>query len=247
MSPVPLAKPPWTGLGKRLESMVRKALYDHRMLEGVDNLAVALSGGKDSLSMLFLLHAIAGKGFPDISLHAIHVHGTFSCGAGVNVNELKTICDALEINLITKTTEQSKKHLACYSCSRTRRSLLFEAAKQVDATTIAFGHHRDDHAQTVLMNLLHKAEFAGMLPKLKMETFGVTLIRPLIYITEKELQRFAEANHFAKIVCRCPVGQHSYRKKVDDLLKEIEVLYPHARQNIARAGHLYGSDKARRP
>ncbi len=248
MIPIPfLPKPPWTNSGKRLESTVRKALHDYQMLEGVKNLAIALSGGKDSLSMLFLLHAISGRGFPDFNIHAIHVHGAYSCGAGVNVSDLQAICDALEINLITKKTEQNRENLACYSCSRARRALLFEAAKSVGATTIAFGHHRDDSAETLLMNLFHKAEFAGLLPKIKMKVFGVTIIRPLIYVSEKELRCFAEANNFARVVCRCPVGQRSYRKKVDDLLEEIEVLYPHARNNIAKAGLVYGSDKAKQP
>lgn len=241
-----IAKPPWTKLGKKLESAMRKALYDFEMLEGVSKLAIALSGGKDSLTLLYLLKAIAGRGFPDLEIHAIHVHGAFSCGAGVNIDYLRAICNELEVNFISRESHQKLDTLECYSCSRERRKLLFDAAKEVGATTIAFGHHRDDNAQTILMNMLHKAEFCGNLPKLYMEDFEVTIIRPLAYIAEEDIRTFAKMYGFARILCRCPVGQNSMRKKVEDLLKEIEILYPNARENIAKAGLVYGSDKAKR-
>lgn len=244
---IPLAQPPWTKLGKRLESTMLKALHDFRMLEGASKVAVALSGGKDSLTLLYLLKSISGRGFPDLDLYAIHVHGAFSCGAGVNIDYLQKICDALNITLLTRESHQKLETLECYSCSRERRKLLFDAAKSVGAETIAFGHHRDDNAQTILMNLLHKAEFCGNLPKLRMEDFGVTIIRPLTYISEEEIRQFAKMYGFARILCRCPVGQNSMRKKVDDLLTEIEILYPHARANIAQAGLTYGSNKAMKP
>jgi tRNA(Ile)-lysidine synthase TilS/MesJ len=226
--PVPIARPPWTTLGKKLESTFRKALFDFKMLDECSNkVAIALSGGKD--------------------LYAIHVNGEFSCGAGVNENYLKTICEEIDVPFITRESTQKLETLECYSCSRERRRLLFEAAKEVGAQTIAFGHHRDDHAQTILMNLLHKGEFAGNLPKIHMQEYGVTIIRPLIYIAEQDIRTFAQQQGFARIMCRCPVGQNSMRKQVDQLLKEIESLFPHARENIARAGLIYGSQKAALP
>lgn len=246
-SSVVITQPPWTGLGKKIESAFRKALYDYKMLENHPKIAVALSGGKDSLTLLFMLKAISGKGFPELDIHAILVNGEFSCGAGVNVDYLKSLCDRLNVNFMVRESTQKLETLECYSCSRERRSLLFDAAKSVGATTIAFGHHRDDNAQTVLMNLLHKGEFAGNLPKIHMEDYGVTIIRPLIYVGENDIRTFAEQNKFSRIMCRCPVGQNSMRKKVKDLIEEIEALYPNARENIARAGILYGSQKASRP
>lgn len=243
----PSNRPPWTALGRRLESMFRKALFDYEMLKDSTKVAIALSGGKDSLTLLFLLKAIAGRGFPNLDLYAIHVSGEFSCGAGVNQNYLRTICKELDVNFIVCESTQKLETLECYSCSRERRRLLFNAAKEAGATTIAFGHHRDDHAQTVLMNMLHKAEFAGNLPKLKMQEYDVTIIRPLIYIAETDIRTFAQQQGFARILCRCPVGQTSMRKKVDELLGEIEALFPNARENIAKAGLIYGSQKAAIP
>lgn len=242
----PLAQPPWTGLGKRLESATRKALFDYKMIDGVTKVAIALSGGKDSLTLLYLLKAISGKGFPELDLYAIHVSGAFSCGAGVNTDFLEGICRELGVTFITRESTQKLETLECYSCSRERRRLLFDAAKSVGVETIAFGHHRDDNAQTLLMNLLHKGEFAGNLPKVRMHDYGVTIIRPLIYLAESDIATFAEQHSFRRVMCRCPVGQNSMRRQVDTLLKEIEALYPNARENIARAGIVYGSDKASR-
>jgi tRNA 2-thiocytidine biosynthesis protein TtcA len=242
----PLALPPWNRRGKKLESMIRKALHEHQMLAGTNRLAVALSGGKDSLTLLFMLKAILGRGFPQLDLFAIHVGGEFSCGASLQENFLRSLCETLQIPFLVRMSTQKRENLECYSCSRERRRLIFEAAKSVGAHTIAFGHHRDDHAQTLLLNLLHKGEFAGNLPKLEMVDFDVTLIRPLIYIAENEIRHFAKEYGFARVSCQCPVGQNSMRKKVDRLLEEVESLFPNARNNLAQAGLLYGSDKARR-
>src|SRR5580692_10803477 len=161
---VPVARPPWTKLGRKLESMCRKALYEFELLKGVDKLAIALSGGKDSLSLLFLLHAISGHGVPPFELHAIHVGGSYSCGAGVGTSFLRDVCGQLGINLILCPSKQNQMPTECYSCSRERRALIFDAAKKVGAHTVAFGHHRDDSNYTLLMNLFHKGEFAAMLP-----------------------------------------------------------------------------------
>ncbi|MGD2169000.1 MAG: tRNA 2-thiocytidine biosynthesis TtcA family protein [Chlamydiota bacterium] len=244
---VPIAKPPFTSLGKKLESSLRKALYEFEMLEDVKNLAVALSGGKDSLTLLFLLHAINGRGFPKFNLHAIHVSGAYTCGAGIDQNFLKAICNRLEVPLVIKESKQNLEDLECYSCSRKRRKILFDTAKELGANTVAFGHHRDDSIQTLMMNLLHKGEFAGNLAKIGMKDYGVTIIRPLIFVKEEDIVSFAKMHHFLRISCQCPVGQNSMRKQTAKLLNEIEDLFPHAKENLARAGLLYGSNKALNP
>lgn len=243
---LPIAAPPWTGLGRKLESMCRKALYEFHLLEGANKVAVALSGGKDSLTLLYLLKAISGRGFPPFELCAIHVGGPFSCGAGVSESFLRGICEQMEIPILFCKSTQKRETLECYSCSRERRSLIFEAAKSVGAHTIAFGHHRDDNAETLMMNLLHKGEFAGMLPKVPMHDYGVTIVRPLIFITEEEVRAFAKMYGFARITCQCPVGQHSMRKKVKDLIATMETEFPNVRNNLATTSLLYGSDKAAR-
>jgi len=245
---VPTAKPPWTALGKELESRVRKAVYEFDLFEpGMEKIAIALSGGKDSLGLLFLLHALKGRGFPNFEIYAIHVGGEFSCGAGVDEGFLRAICKELGATFIVRESTQKRETLECYSCSRERRTLIFDAAKEVGATTIAFGHHRDDSAQTLLLNLLQKAEFAANLPKVHMRNYGVTIIRPLIHIDEESMRQFAKQYGFARITCQCPVGQNSKRKVVDEMITYMEQHFIHARSNLAKAGLLYGSQKAKNP
>lgn len=241
---LPIASPPWTKLGRKLESMCRKALFDFSLLGDTQKIAIALSGGKDSLTLLFLLKAILGKGFPNLEMHAIHISGEFSCGAGVSVNYLRGICKKLEVNFIERYSTQKRESLECYSCSRERRRLLFDAAKEVGTNVVAFGHHRDDNVQTLLMNLLHKAEFAGMLPKVPMHDYGVTIIRPLIYIPEESIKEFAKSYGFARITCACPVGQTSLRMKTKEMVALLEKQFPNAQENIAAAIRQYGSQKA---
>lgn len=241
-----LPTPPWTKLGRKIESACRKALYEFEMVPPEGKIAVALSGGKDSLTLLSMLHAVRDRGFRNFDLVAIHVGGAYSCGAALDGGYLHTICRELEVPLIVRQTEQSLDKLECYSCSRTRRRILFETAKEEGASTIAFGHHRDDSVETLLMNLLHKAEFAANLPKLHMVDFGITIIRPLIFVGEEEIRSFAKQHGFARITCRCPVGQRSRRRQVKELLNQIEEIYPDARSNLAQAGLLFGSRKAER-
>lgn len=222
---------------------MRKALYEYDLV--ADQITVALSGGKDSLSLLYLLHAVCGKGFPEFKLSAVHVTGEFSCGAGVQIDFLQKVCDELDVELVVRESTQKLETLKCYRCSRERRKLIFEATKELGSETVAFGHHRDDSVETLLMNLLHKGEFAANLPKLRMHRYGVTIIRPFIYVSEQDLRNFSKQRGFARVVCQCPVGQRSQRKKVKDLLADFQEIFPNAVENLARAS-LQGSDKAAR-
>jgi len=241
---LPIATPPWTALGRRLESMCRKAVHEFELFKGDENILIALSGGKDSLTLLYLLKALSGRGFPKLKLFAAHVAGEFSCGAAVGRQFLEPICEALEVPLIVCESEQKREKLECYSCSRERRRLLFGAAKGLGCEIVAFGHHRDDSIETLLMNLMHKGEFAANLPKVPMHDYGVTIIRPLIFIGEDEIREFAKLYGFGRITCQCPVGQMSLRREVKDLLKMLEGTFPNVRTNLAQAGMKYGSKKA---
>lgn len=241
---LPLATPPWTKTGKHLESLTRKAIHAFEMLPDQESckIAIALSGGKDSLALLFLLHAISGRGFPKLNLCAIHVDGPFSCGAGVSLSYLEAICTKLEVPFITRTSNQTLEGLECYSCSRERRGLLFEAAKEFGAKHIAFGHHRDDNVQTLLLNMFHKGSPAGMLPKVPMLNYGITILRPLILCSEQQIIAFAEQHGFRRITCQCPVGQNSKRKSVEKILTHIEKEFPNVRGNLSQVS-LEWSDK----
>ncbi len=243
---LPIARPPWTALGRRLESMCRKALYEFKLVEGQEKILIALSGGKDSLALLYLLKAISGRGFHPFEIFAVHVGGEFSCGSSLGQQFIQPICEELGVPLTICESTQKLETLECYSCSRERRKLIFETAHKLGCKVVAFGHHRDDNIETLLMNLMHKGEFAGNLPKVPMHDYGVTIIRPLIFISEQEIREFAKLYQFSRITCQCPVGQQSLRRDVKDLLKILEESFPNVRTNLALASHAYGSDKATR-
>jgi tRNA 2-thiocytidine biosynthesis protein TtcA len=241
-----IPRPPWTALGRHLESACRKALYEFKLVDGVEKLAIALSGGKDSIALLTLLAAISGRGMGPWELHAIHVSGEFSCGPGIGVEPLRQLCESLGAQFHLCLSSQKLETLECYSCSRERRRLIFQKALELGCTTVAFGHHQDDNVETALMNLLGKGEFAGHLPKIHFHAWDITLIRPLIFLKEDQIRQFAQMYGFARLTCQCPVGQTSRRKQVKQLLEQIQELYPDAVSNISQSILREGSQKAAR-
>jgi tRNA(Ile)-lysidine synthetase-like protein len=228
---------------KKIESKIRKAIFEFDLLKDVKSLAVALSGGKDSLTLLYMLFKILKNGF-NINLKAIHIDGSFSCGANISKKILKDICDSLNVQFLSSALDIEYEKLNCYSCSRERRKLIFDIAKKNNCDVIAFGHHRDDNIQTLLLNLFHKAEFASMMPKIKFKKIQATIIRPLIYVEEKEIITFAKKNDFLKTSCQCPFGKNSNRKKIDKIIEKIEFDFPNIRNNLSLSSFLYGSKKA---
>lgn len=232
-----------TTVARRLESLCRKAIYEYELFAS-EKIAIALSGGKDSLTLAHLLTRVSGRGFPKLDLHAIHISGEFSCGPAITTKLLTDFCNRLNIPLTIVPSSQKRETLACYDCSRERRRLLFNKSKELGYETIAFGHHMDDSIQTLLLNLLHKGEFAGNLPKVPMHDYGITIIRPLIEILERDILTFAQQSGFAKIMCQCPVGQTSKRNDAKFLIGQMEQLFPNARGNLGSAIKEYGSQKA---
>ena len=240
---IQLPSPPCSQIGRKLESKTRKALFEYELISS-PKVAVALSGGKDSLTLLLMLKAISGRGFLPLDLLAIHISGEYSCGAGLAENYLQDFCNNLDIELQIIESKQQKGPTACYSCARERRTLLFNYAKKRGYGQIAFGHHRDDSIETLFLNLLHKGEFAANLPKIFMKNYGVTIIRPLIFISEEDIKTFAQKSGFLRFMCQCPIGATSNRRTVKNLIENLERDFPNVRRNLELAAINYGSDKA---
>lgn len=234
-----------TRLEKKLESLVRKALYAHK-IGAVSPIAIALSGGKDSLTMLYMLKRISGRGFPNLEMYALYVDGEFSCGPSIAKSHIEAFCNQMDTPLITLESTKTLSNLECYSCSRERRSLIFNKAKELGCKEIAFGHHKDDVLETLLLNLLHKGEFASQLPKVPMHDYGITIVRPLYYVLEREILEFAKQKGFFRLTCQCPIGAKSKRRNVKELIKELTSSFPNAKTNLFHALKEYGSDKSLR-
>lgn len=241
------AQPPWTQAGRQIESLVRKAIYQFDLIAQNNKIGVALSGGKDSLTLLYMLKAMSGRGLFPFEIEAFHVSGAFSCGASIAEKLIKKVCQDIDVPLHILYSEQTLEKLECYSCSRERRKLIFNKAKELGVHTVAFGHHKEDNVQTLLMNLLHTASFEGMLPKVPMLRYGITIIRPLILVSESLILRFSEQYGFLRVMCQCPVGQNSKRSSTKDLLKNLVEEFPNAIDNLSESSFKFGTKKALNP
>ncbi|MBM3194420.1 MAG: tRNA 2-thiocytidine biosynthesis protein TtcA [Chlamydiae bacterium] len=241
------AQPPWTQVGRQIESLIRKAIHQFDLITQNKKIGIALSGGKDSLTLLYMLKAMSGRGLFPYEIEAFHVSGAFSCGASIAEKSIKNACEDVGVPLHILYSDQKLEKLECYSCSRERRRLIFHKAKELGMETIAFGHHKEDNVQTLLMNLLHTASFEGMLPKVPMLRYGVTIIRPLILVSESLILRFSKQYGFLRVMCQCPVGQVSKRRSTKDLLKDLEREFPNAIDNLSESSFKFGTKKALHP
>ncbi len=218
---------------------VNKAVYGFGMIEDGDRIAVALSGGKDSFSLLDVLRARIRYVPEEYSVCAVHVVGD---ARGPEALPWPTeMEDWLKVREIPYTIRPS--HLAddeqlpmdCGRCTWNRRRTLFEMADELGCNKIAFGHHLDDMAQTAILNLTRHGRLEAMTPKA--EYFGgqYHIVRPLIYVPENELKRFSAANEFPAPPPSCPRGEHSQRRRAKDVIAEMQRDSRKVTQNIVRA------------
>ena len=230
-------------LERYLESQCRKAIYQYGMFEKTDSIIIAFSGGKDSLALVQLLSKINGRGVPQVKLYAVHVENVFS--PKENRKILQNFCNTYNVELFFAKSNITEKDLNCYACARERRKILFNFAKELNAQKIAFGHHREDNIETLLLNLFQKGEFAGMLPSVYMYRYDITIIRPLYFIKEKDLMSNTSLlqNNF-RGKNNCPKEPISHRKKIKNLIRDIENTFPKVRSNLALGSIVYGSKKA---
>jgi tRNA 2-thiocytidine biosynthesis protein TtcA len=220
---------------------VNKAARDYKLIEDGDRIAVAVSGGKDSLSLLRLLQVRRESAREQYELIAVHVQTDYIPGGEAHSARLESwladnrIPYAIEPISIPPSAPGSEPQPNCFRCSWNRRKAIFLTAHRLGANKVAFGHHADDVAQTTLLNLFYHGRLETMEPRV--EFFGglITVIRPLAYVPEKELLRFARANDFPLEPYCCPNSRSSRRAKMAQLLRAIEADCPRVKVNLARA------------
>jgi tRNA 2-thiocytidine biosynthesis protein TtcA len=169
---------------------------------------------------------------------AVHVQTDYRCANCVHLTVLK---DFFEKNAykycfdkiqILKNPDGSTNEINCFWCSWNKRKSLFNLAGRHKCNKVAFGHHKDDIVQTTLLNLFYNSEISTMAPKVKMFEGELDIIRPLAYVEEKEIIKYAKEQDFPSHLCTCPYGQRSQRRYVKDLLFEIEKICPNVKSNI---------------
>ena len=220
---------------RKLDQRVKKAIDEYRLIEDGDKVLIGLSGGKDSLALIELLGRrmrIFKPKFSVVAAHIIMTNIPYESDAGY----LKNHAEQYGIPFVKYETsfDESTDHRKspCFLCSWSRRKALFAIAKEQGCNKIALGHHQDDILQTLLMNITFQGAFSTMPPKLKMDKFDMTIIRPLALTPESELIQLAENQGYRKQVKNCPHEKTSHRSEVKTILKQLEALNPQARHSL---------------
>ena len=226
-----------TKLGSYISVRIGKAISDYNLIEDKDKILVAVSGGKDSLSMLKLLNERRKWAPINYSLFAVHIETDFRCAGCVHTKTLKKIFEDTGISYhFEKVKIRTKnKPVSCFWCSWNRRKALFTLAEKTGCTKIAFGHHMDDIIETLLLNMFYHGEFSAMNPR--QELFGgkIVIIRPLCYVEEDKLKKFAEESKFPGQLCKCPNAQTSKRRMMKEFISRIEKDCSYAKLNLFRS------------
>lgn len=213
-----------TKLKRLINRRIGRAIEDYDLISRGDKVLVAVSGGKDSLSLLSLMKDLEKRAPVDFEVSAAHITTDFSCASCTHTDALKEVFkkEGAEYFFGHASVLDEEGKTNCFWCSWNKRKKLFEIAKEAGCNKIAFGHHKDDIAETMLLNLLFKGEISVMNPRQELFSGELTLIRPLCYVDEKMLIDFAKENGFSSKVCQCPYGNTSKRKMIKDFLARLE-------------------------
>ncbi len=228
-----------TRTGVKINSRIGKAIYDYNLIEEGDRILLAVSGGKDSVTLLRFLKKIQGWSPVKFELFAAHIRTDFHCGACVHKTALTELFDeeGLEYTFRDIKVLDENGKTSCFWCSWNRRKALFDIAQETGCNKIALGHHKDDIVETLLMNLLYNGEISAINPR--QELFGgkITLIRPLCYVEEKLVKQFVKEKGYPEQLCQCPFGRDSRRKYVKNFIHETEKATPkiNIKENIFRS------------
>jgi tRNA 2-thiocytidine biosynthesis protein TtcA len=218
---------------------INPAIREWNMIADGDRVAVAVSGGKDSLSLLRLLDLRRAAVPERYELAALHVPGDANGPAAAAHAPLLEWLAARGYETIIapfNLTEGEALPIDCPRCTRLRRKALFEAAHSAGCRVVAFGHHADDLAQTTLLNLLYHGRAETMPPVRDYFDGAVRLIRPLCFTREKDIRRFARACDFPPPPPACPLGDRTRRQLARDLLAQAEEQARDAVKNLCKAG-----------
>ena len=219
-------------LDKKLCRLTGQAIVDYNMIEDGDKVMVCLSGGKDSDAMLDILMKLKERAPINFDLVAVNLDQKQpGFPEDVLPNYLKKLGIPFHIEeqdtygIVKRVVPEGKT--TCGLCSRLRRGILYRVAGELGATKIALGHHRDDILETLLMNMFHGGKLKGMPPKLRSDDGKHIVIRPLAYVPERYLERYAQQMDFPIIPCNlCGSQENLQRNAMKAMLREWEKKYP---------------------
>lgn len=228
-------------------SITRRAVDDFQMIQAGDKIAVGVSGGKDSLTLLYALHGLARFYPRPFTIEAITVDLGFE---GVSMEPIQNLCDELGIHYTVVSTdiykiifEDRKESNPCSLCAKMRKGALNEVAKELGCNKVAYAHHKDDAVETMLLSLIFEGRFHTFSPVTYWDRMGLTLIRPLIYMEEMDVIGFQNKYELPVVKNRCPADGRTKREYAKNLLRELNHEHPGTKERMFRAilsGNLKG-------
>ena len=221
---------------QKILSYMRKAIDNYNMIEEGDKIAVGLSGGKDSTTMLMGLKNLQRFYPKKFEIIAITINPGFE---GFDIVLLKDICRKIDVPLIIEDGHMKEivfdirnEKNPCSLCANLRRGMLNSIAAREGCTKIAIGHNEDDVLETFIMNLFYAGSINTFAPISYMDRSKMTLIRPLIYAPEKYIRNFVKRNNITIMPKACPMDGFSKREDIKELLKNLQTVIPHIRATL---------------
>lgn len=221
---------------QKILSYMRKAIEEYNMIEENDKIAVCLSGGKDSITLLHAFKALQRFYPKKFELIAISINPGFEF---FDTSLLQNLCDNLEIPLFIEKTHTKeivfdirKEKNPCSLCANLRRGAINSIAVREGCNKIALGHNQDDVLETFLLNLFYTGSIGTFSPVSHMDRTGITLIRPLVYTPEKETKRFVKKNNLTVMPKVCPMDGTSKREDMRLMIFSLQKNIPMIRANL---------------
>lgn len=224
---------------QKLLSYTRQAVDRYKMIHEGDHIAVGISGGKDSLTLLYAL-ANLQKFYPNhFFLTAITVDLGYN---GFHLNEIENLCQKLHVPYHIVSTQigsmvssDSVEGSACALCARLRKGALNDAAKKLGCNKVAYGHHMDDVVETMMLALIYEGRFCSFWPVTHLDKTGLTIIRPLIYVPEAEIRGFEHKYKLPISKNPCPIEGSTKREYVKNLVKQMNLENPGVKKRMFHA------------
>ena len=221
---------------KRLLTPIKKTILQYQMIEEGDRVAIGLSGGKDSSTLLYALTILREQ----LPFYFDLIPITLSLGfKDLDILPLKDFVQDLGHELYIKETNISQivfdvkqEKNPCSLCANLRRGILFDYAASLNCNKLAYGHHLDDGIETFFMNLFYGGKLAVFKPTTYLDRANITLIRPMLAIEEKTIINFVKAKDIPVIDNPCPADKHTKRQEMKELVKILSAKYPDLRQNF---------------
>lgn len=224
---------------QKLYSYSRRAISDYDMIDDGDVIAIGISGGKDSLTLLYALSGLQRFYPKKFEVKAI----TVDLGFGIqDLDRIDSLCQSFGVEYYIVKTDISdiifnyrKESNPCSLCSKMRKGALNEKAKELGCNKIAYAHHKDDLIETMFLSLLFEGRFYSFSPRLYLDRMNLTVIRPLIYVSESEIIGFQHKNHLPVAKGKCPADGTTKRQYAKELVKKLQEDHPGAKERIFRA------------